>query len=69
MKNTTTENNLQRPEIEQYALKTLIFKCFKEKGSRLSIKSTTSWSEWGDSNARSLEPKSSAIPPSLHPDI
>ena len=27
------------------------------------------WSEWGDSNARSLEPKSSAIPPSLHPDI
>ncbi len=27
------------------------------------------WSEWGDSNARSLEPKSSAIPTSLHPDI
>ena len=27
------------------------------------------WSEWGDSNARSLEPKSSAIPASLHPDI
>lgn len=27
------------------------------------------WPEWGDSNARSLEPKSSAIPPSLHPDI
>ncbi len=26
------------------------------------------WSEWGDSNARSLEPKSSAIPPSLHPE-
>ena len=30
---------------------------------------TVFWSEWGDSNARSLEPKSSAIPPSLHPDI
>lgn len=29
----------------------------------------TFWSEWGDSNARSLEPKSSAIPTSLHPDI
>ena len=30
---------------------------------------TVFWSEWGDSNARSLEPKSSAIPTSLHPDI
>ena len=39
---------------------------------KIPLKSTISegfWSEWGDSNARSLEPKSSAIPTSLHPDI
>ena len=27
------------------------------------------WSEWGDSNARLLEPKSSALPTGPHPDI
>ena len=40
--------------------------------TKIPLKSTISegfWSEWGDSNARSLEPKSSAIPASLHPDI
>ena len=40
--------------------------------TKIPLKSTISegfWSEWGDSNARSLEPKSSAIPTSLHPDI
>ena len=28
-----------------------------------------SWSEWGDSNSRHLEPKSSALPTGPHPDI
>ena len=28
-----------------------------------------SWSEWGDSNSRRLEPKSSALPTGPHPDI
>lgn len=27
------------------------------------------WSEWGDLNSRLLEPKSSALPTGLHPDI
>ena len=27
------------------------------------------WSEWGDSNSRHLEPKSSALPTGPHPDI
>ena len=27
------------------------------------------WSEWGDSNSRRLEPKSSALPTGPHPDI
>ena len=27
-----------------------------------------SWSEWGDSNSRHLEPKSSALPTGPHPD-
>ena len=26
------------------------------------------WSEWGDSNSRRLEPKSSALPTGPHPD-
>ena len=26
------------------------------------------WSEWGDSNSRHLEPKSSALPTGPHPD-
>ena len=44
----------------------------KQRIRKIPLKSTISegfWSEWGDSNARSLEPKSSAIPTSLHPDI
>ena len=28
-----------------------------------------SWSEWGDSNSRHLEPKSSALPTGPHPEI
>ena len=28
-----------------------------------------SWSEWGDSNSRHLEPKSSALPTGPHPDL
>ena len=27
------------------------------------------WSEWGDSNSRRLDPKSSALPTGPHPDI
>ena len=27
------------------------------------------WSEWGDSNSRHLEPKSSALPTGPHPDM
>ena len=27
------------------------------------------WSEWGDLNARPLEPHSSTLPSALHPDI
>ena len=27
------------------------------------------WSEWGDSNSRHLEPKSSALPTGPHPEI
>ena len=44
----------------------------RQRIRKIPLKSTISegfWSEWGDSNARSLEPKSSAIPTSLHPDI
>ena len=44
----------------------------RQRIRKIPLKSTISegfWSEWGDSNARSLEPKSSAIPASLHPDI
>ena len=28
-----------------------------------------SWSEWGDSNSRHLDPKSSALPTGPHPDM
>ena len=44
----------------------------RQRIRKIPLKSLISegfWSEWGDSNARSLEPKSSAIPTSLHPDI
>ena len=37
---------------------------------RLSMRSKPQkWSEWGDLNSRLLEPKSSALPTGLHPDI
>ena len=44
----------------------------RQRIRKIPLKSLISegfWSEWGDSNARSLEPKSSAIPTSLHPVI
>ena len=51
---------------------TQILRRNRQRIRKIPLKSTISegfWSEWGDSNARSLEPKSSAIPTSLHPDI
>lgn len=39
-----------------------------ENGSLKSLISETRWSEWGDSNSRHLEPKSSALPTGPHPD-
>ena len=58
-------NNPQKSRVRSVALA-------EAKIRKIPLKSTISegfWSEWGDSNARSLEPKSSAIPASLHPDI
>ena len=47
------KNTLKNPENGCFLTKTTVF----------------SWSEWGDSNSRHLEPKSSALPTGPHPDI
>ena len=39
-----------------------------EKTAVFNRKQRFLWSEWGDSNSRHLEPKSSALPTGPHPD-
>ena len=43
-------------------------RCVKHDSLK-SLISEPRWSEWGDSNSRHLEPKSSALPTGPHPDV